>query len=109
MLAAPAPYQHPTSGLPALLETKLNGVDSDMENAVQVRWHFAGSAGQAPAASKTLVALVRHQQLTSGRLAFIFPEGEEGVNTVNNPIPAVGVGVKDLGVAIDPDHSGATV
>jgi len=42
-------------------------------------------------------------------MRFLFPQGKEGANAVDNPVGAVGVGVKDLGVAIDPDHGGGAV
>lgn len=109
MLAVLTPCQHPASGLPSVSTPKLKGVDSDMESIVQSCWHFAGSTGQLAAASKVLAVLAKCWQAASGRLVFIFPEGKEGVNIVNNPVLAIGVGIKDLGVAIDPNHSGATV
>jgi hypothetical protein len=41
--------------------------------------------------------------------AFLFPEWQEGVNAVDNPVPAMPVGVQDLGAAIYPHYGGTTV
>lgn len=68
------------------------------------RWHASSTSRY-----KTPAVPAKCCQHASGRLVFVFPEGKEGVNIVNNPVLAIGVGIKDLGVAIDPDHSGATV
>jgi len=58
---------------------------------------------------KTLVAPAPYQHPTNGRLAFIFPEKKEGVNAVNNLVGAVWVGIKNLEVAIDPNHGSTAI
>ena len=40
---------------------------------------------------------------------FLFPQGKEGVNAVDDPIGAVWVRVEDLGMAINPGHGSAAV
>lgn len=89
MLTLSATRQRPVSGLSAVSTLKLNGVDSDMNNTVQVRWHFADSADQVSKLRKCWQLLTSCQQFVSGRLVLLFPEGEEGVNGVNNPVVAI--------------------
>jgi len=42
-------------------------------------------------------------------MRLFLPEGQEGVNAVDDPVPAMPVCVQDLGAAINPHHGGATV
>ena len=64
-----------------------------MENTVQMAWESVSSVSKA----------------ANNLLTLLFPEGKEGVDFVDDPIPAIFIRVKNLGVVIDPYHVGTAV